>query len=40
MPKSITLTSPLGVIMTFPGLTSRWTIPLRWLKSSADRMPR
>ncbi len=38
MPKSITLTVPCGVIITLPGLTSRCTIPLRWLKSSAAQM--
>ena len=38
MPKSITLTVPCGVIITFPGFTSRWTMPLRWLKSSAPQM--
>ena len=31
MPKSITLTSPLGVSITLPGLMSRWMIPARWL---------
>jgi hypothetical protein len=31
MPKSITLTWPLRVSITLPGLMSRWTIPLRWL---------
>ncbi len=31
IPKSITLTSPLGVSMTFPGLMSRWMMPARWL---------
>ena len=35
MPKSITLTAPARVIMTFPGFTSRCTMPLRWEKSSA-----
>ena len=38
MPKSMTLTWPWGVIITFPGFTSRWTIPLRWLKSRAPQM--
>ena len=38
MPKSITLTVPWGVIITFPGLMSRCTMPLRWLKSSAPQM--
>ena len=36
IPKSMTLTSPWVVIMTFAGLMSRWTIPFRWLYSSAD----
>ncbi len=31
MPKSMTLMSPLGVIMTLPGLMSRWTMPCLWL---------
>ena len=31
MPKSITLTSPVLVSITLPGLMSRCTIPLRWL---------
>jgi hypothetical protein len=31
MPKSITLTSPVRVSITLPGLMSRWMIPLRWL---------
>ncbi len=35
MPKSITFTAPERVIMTLAGLTSRWTIMLRWLKSRA-----
>jgi hypothetical protein len=35
MPKSMTLTAPPRLIITFPGLTSRWMIPFRWLKSSA-----
>ena len=38
MPKSMTLTVPWGVIITFPGFTSRCTMPLRWLKSSAPQM--
>ena len=38
MPKSMTLTAPLLVIMTFAGLMSRWMMPLRWLKSSALQM--
>ena len=31
MPKSMTLTSPLLVSMTFAGLMSRCTMPPRWL---------
>ena len=31
MPKSITLIEPSGTIITFAGLMSRWTMPLRWL---------
>jgi hypothetical protein len=31
MPKSMTLTSPAGVSITFAGLMSRWMIPPRWL---------
>ena len=31
MPKSITLTSPLRVSITLPGLMSRCTMPWRWL---------
>ena len=38
IPKSITFTAPAWVIMTFAGLMSRCTIPLRWLKSSAAEM--
>ena len=37
MPKSMTLTAPARVIITFAGLMSRWMIPLRWLKSSAPQ---
>ena len=40
IPKSITLTSPAGVSMTFAGLMSRCTIPARWLYSSAASTPR
>ena len=36
MPKSMTFTSPGGVIMMFPGLTSRWTIPAAWAKDRAE----
>ena len=39
MPKSITLTSPLRVSITLPGLMSRCTIPARWLYSSARSTP-
>ncbi len=35
MPKSITLTAPVLVIITLAGFTSRWMMPCRWLKSSA-----
>ena len=38
MPKSITLTWPVGVSITLPGLMSRWMIPCRWLNSSAAQM--
>ena len=31
IPKSMTLTDPSVPIMTFAGLMSRWTMPLRWL---------
>ena len=31
MPKSMTLTSPVGESMTLPGLMSRWTMPIEWL---------
>ena len=33
MPKSITLTAPLGVSITLAGLMSRCTMPARWLYS-------
>ncbi len=36
MPKSITLTAPVVVSITLAGLMSRCTMPLRWLKSSAE----
>ena len=39
MPKSMTLTSPFLVTITFPGLMSRWTIPAWWLYSRARRTP-
>ena len=39
MPKSVTLTSPSGVIRTLPGLTSRWTTPCRCAKASAEATP-
>ena len=35
MPKSATFTWPFWLIMMLPGLTSRWTVPLRWAKPSA-----
>ena len=35
MPKSITFTAPAWLIMMLAGLTSRWMIWCRWLKSSA-----
>lgn len=35
MPKSITLTTPRFVIITLPGLMSRWTRPISWLISRA-----
>ncbi len=38
MPKSITLTWPVWVSITLPGLMSRWMIPCRWLNSSAAHM--
>ena len=31
MPKSITLTMPVVVSMTFAGLMSRWMMPALWL---------
>ncbi len=34
-PKSRTFTFPSGVIITLPGLRSRWTIPLRCASSRA-----
>jgi len=39
MPKSITLTWPVLVIMMLPGLMSRCTTPARWEYSSAVRTP-
>ncbi len=39
MPKSMTLTWPVRVSMTFAGLMSRWTMPARCEYSSAWRMP-
>ncbi len=39
MPKSMTLTWPVRVSMTFAGLMSRWTMPARWEYSRAWRMP-
>ena len=38
MPKSITLTWPVWVSITLPGLMSRWMMPCRWLNSSAAQM--
>jgi len=38
MPKSITLTWPVWVSMTLPGLMSRWMMPCRWLNSRAAQM--
>lgn len=35
MPKSMTLTTPRLVIITLPGLMSRWTRPISWLVSRA-----
>ena len=39
MPKSVTFTSPSGVMRMFPGFTSRWTTPWRWAKASAAATP-
>jgi len=39
MPKSITLTAPVGVSMTLAGLMSRCTIPAWWEYSSAESTP-
>ena len=36
IPKSRTLTCPAGPTMTFPGLTSRWTMPRSWAKARAS----
>ena len=38
IPKSITLTSPLRVSITLPGLMSRCTIPAAWAASRAAQM--
>ncbi|SIL56328.1 Uncharacterised protein [Mycobacteroides abscessus subsp. abscessus] len=35
MPKSITFTAPVLLIMMLAGLTSRWMMPCWWLKLSA-----
>ena len=35
MPKSITFTAPVLLIMMLAGLTSRWMMPCWWLKFSA-----
>ena len=37
IPKSITFTAPVLVIMMFAGLISRWMMPASWLKCSASR---
>ena len=34
-PKSSTFTTPLGVLMTFSGLMSRWTTPAVWATANA-----
>ena len=39
IPKSVTLTSPSGVINTFPGFTSRCTTPWRCAKARAAATP-
>ena len=39
MPKSVTLTSPSGVMRMLPGFTSRWTTPWRCAKASAAATP-
>lgn len=39
MPKSMTLTAPVGVSMTFAGLMSRWTMPAWCEYSSAESTP-
>ena len=39
MPKSVTLTSPSGVIRTLPGFTSRWITPCRCAKARAAATP-
>ncbi|CPU67315.1 Uncharacterised protein [Mycobacteroides abscessus] len=39
MPKSMTFTAPVGVIITLAGLMSRWTIPAWCEYSSAARTP-
>ena len=39
MPKSMTLTAPVGVSMTFAGLMSRCTMPAWWEYSSAESTP-
>ena len=35
MPKSAILTDPSAATSTFPGLTSRWTMPAAWAAPSA-----
>ncbi|BDZ42087.1 hypothetical protein GCM10025865_13860 [Paraoerskovia sediminicola] len=39
IPKSMTFTVPVGVIITFAGLMSRWTIPAWCEYSSAESTP-
>ena len=39
IPKSVTLTSPSGVMRTLPGFTSRWITPWRWAKARAAATP-
>ena len=36
MPKSMTLVVPSELTMMLAGLTSRWTMPWRWAKCSAE----
>ena len=39
MPKSVTFTSPSGVMRMLPGLTSRCTTPWRWANARAAAVP-